>query len=205
MQHCIRAPLALILFACAYLICFASSVAYAQGATPAAPPPAPAPMLGHPLVDQLFAWLGMLATATTTLGTILPKGWRFTQLLARFSTDLRGILTPDPADDPSWTKPRGRDSSALIVFAVLLLPGCGFFRDSVAPAVAECAPDRHYLIDGLSSILDGANAFDVLDRIKTEKGAEFVTCALTRFLDRVAVSPETANQRTVARAYLERE
>ncbi len=59
---------------------------------------------GHELVDRIFAYLGMAVTVTSTLATVLPRAWRVTQLLARFSADLRGILTPDPSDDPEWVK-----------------------------------------------------------------------------------------------------
>jgi hypothetical protein len=194
MQHVASALLALLTLA---LITLAVGPAYAfeQAAT----------VVGHPLVDTIFAYLGMLLTALTTLGAVLPRNWRFTQVIVRFSADLRGILTPDTDDDPDWAKRIRKDTGSLVIFAALVaLPGCAFFRDSVAPAVVECAPDRQYLIDGLANILDGVSAFDELDRIKNEKGAEFVICTLQRFLDRVAVSPETAAQRARARAYLER-
>lgn len=201
MQH--RGKLFLALLA---LLSFAGVVFVASVAFGAEPPAAGAgTVVGHPLVDTIFAYLGMLLTALTTLSAVLPRTWRLTQLLARFSADLRGILTPDPSDDPEWAKRIRKDTSVLVVFCALLaLPGCGLFRDSVAPAVVECAPDRQYLIDGLANILDGASAFEELDRIKHERGAEFVICTLQRFLDRVAVSPETAAQRARARAYLER-
>jgi hypothetical protein len=84
---------------------------------------------------------------------------------------------------------------------------CASLGDSAGRALdiaAECAPDHQYVIQGLSSILAGEDAFAVLDRIKREKGAELVLCAVQRFLDRVAVSPETAKQRATARAYLDR-
>jgi hypothetical protein len=83
------------------------------------------------------------------------------------------------------------------------VPACAFWRGSVAPVIAECAPDRQYVIQGLAEILDGADAFAVLDRIKDDKGPDVVLCALERFLDRVAVSPDTATQRARARTYLD--
>lgn len=170
----------------------------------AADAPVSATATGYPVIDQLFAYVGMAAAALSALGTILPRTWRLTQLIVRFSADLRGILTPDTTDDPSWLKRGGGGTSLLILSVLLGAPGCAWFKGSVAPAVVECAPDRQYLIDGLSNILDGENAFDVLDGIRREKGAEFVLCTLQHFLDRVAVSPETAVQRARARAYLER-
>lgn len=195
MKSRITALLGLLSFACAYLTC---SLVFAEDALPSP--------VGHPLVEQLFAYLGMAVTALSTLAAILPRSWRVTQLFARFSADLRGILTPDPSDDPKWAQRLRKDSGSLLILAALLAaPGCAFFRDSVAPSVVECLPDRQYLIDGLANILDGENAFEVLDNIKRDKGAELVMCALQRFLDRVAVSPETATQRTTARAYIERE
>lgn len=158
----------------------------------------------HPLFETLFAYLGMAVAGLSALATVLPRHWRVTQLCARFSADLRGILTPDPSDDPEWAKRIRRDPNVMLVFAALCaLPGCAFWRESVAPVVAECAPDRQYVIQGLAEILEGANAYEVLDRIKDDKGPELVLCALERFLDRVAVSPETATQRVRARAYLD--
>lgn len=202
MHNRVKTPLALLALT---LVCLAGATAL--GAQVEAPPsPPPAPPVVHPLVDHLFAYLGMAAAALSTLAAILPKTWRLTQLCARFSVDLRGILTPDPSDDPEWAKRIKRDPNVMLIFGVLLAPlGCAFFRDSVAPVVAECAPDREYVIDGLTQILDGADAFEVLDRLKNEKGPELVLCALRRFLDRVAVSPETATQRERARLYLARE
>lgn len=194
MQSSIRALLALFSFVCAFVVV---RVALAEEAVAAAP------ATGYPIVDQLFAYLGMAAAGLSALGAILPRTWRLTQLVVRFSADLRGILTPDTADD-SWLKRGGGGTSLLILSVLLGAPGCAWFKGSVAPAVFECAPDRQYLIDGLSHILDGENAFDVLDGIRKEKGAEFVLCTLQHFLDRVAVSPETAVQRARARAYLER-
>lgn len=196
MEHVRRALLALLSFA---FIFFAVHLAFA------ADDAAPASVTGLPVVDQILGYLGAIGASLTVLANLLPRTWRFTQVLARFSSDLRGILTPDTSDDPDWAKSIRKDSGSLIIFAVLLaLPGCAFFKGSVAPAVVECAPDRQYLIDGLSHILDGENAFDVLDGIRKDKGAEFVVCTLQHFLDRVAVSPETATQRARARAYLER-
>lgn len=198
MHHLEKLLLALLSSVALVLV---AAVAIAGDAQPAAAQT----VVGHPLVDTIFAYLGMLLTGLTTLGAVLPRTWRLTQLIVRFSADLRGILTPDPDDDPELAKRIRKDTSVLVVFCALLaLPGCGLFRDSVAPAVVECAPDRQYLIDGLANILDGASAFEELDRIKHERGAEFVICTLQRFLDRVAVSPETAAQRARARAYLER-
>lgn len=191
MQH-----LSVMLLAVLSLVCVMSSTVLAaeESLTP----------IGHPLVEQIFSYLGMLVAALTTLATVLPRHWRVTQLFARFSVDLRGILTPDPSDDPEWAKRIRRDTNVMLVLAALCaLPGCAFWRESVAPVVAECAPDRQYVIQGLAEILEGANAYEVLDRIKDDKGPELVLCALERFLDRVAVSPETATQRVRARAYLD--
>lgn len=186
------------------------------GCSPAFAADGTAPPIEHPLVERVFAVLGLAASVLATLATVLPRSWRITQLCARFSADLRGILTPDPSDDPEWLK-RERDTAPdtwrgtqavllwLVPLTLLGAPGCAFWRDTVAPVAVECAPDRQYVIEGLTAILEGEDAFDVLDRIRTEKGPELVLCALERFLDRVAVSPETARQRTTARAYLDRQ
>jgi hypothetical protein len=184
------------------VVLLACSVALAQeGAPPVTPP---SPVTGYPLIDRVLAWLGATVTVLSTLAAILPKSWRVTQLIARFSADLRGILTPDPSDDPAWAKSTRDKSHLMIVLcASLVLPGCAWFRDTVQPVAVECAPGKQYIIEGLSEILSGANAFDVLNRIKDEKGPELVLCALERFLDRVAVSPETEVQRRRARAYLD--
>lgn len=151
-----------------------------------------------PLVDQLLVWLSVAMTVITLLANTLPPHWSFTQLLARLSTDLRGIRKPDPAKTTKLP-------SVLLVLLALLLPSCALWRDAVAPSLIECAPDKAYVIDNLSLILAGQDATQVLDRIKSEKGVAFVVCALEQFLDRVAVSPETAQERATARAYIDRE
>ena len=198
MQHLRKPLLALLSIAC---LCLVVGAAFAvDGAAPAAQP-----AVVPPLLEQLFSYFGMAAVALSTLATILPRTWKLTQVFARLSTDIRGILTPDEADDPQWAKRTPKDTGSLIVFAALLaLPGCAFFRDTVAPVALECAPGRQYVIEELAAILSGADAFDVLDGVKNEKGADFVMCALQGFLDRVAVSPETAPQRARARAYIQR-
>lgn len=176
-----------------------------------------ATVTGLPVVDTILAYLGAIGASLATLATVLPRTWKLTQVLARLSTDVRGILTPDTEDDPEWAQRIRKDSSSLIIFAMfapglsfllfaglLSMQGCAFFKGTVAPSVVECAPGRQYLIDGLSHILQGDNAFDVLDGIRKDKGAEFVLCTLQHFLDRVTVSPATAVERARARAYLER-
>lgn len=159
--------------------------------TPAYAADAAASATGHPLVDTVFTYLGMLVAGLTTLGSLLPRTWKLTQVCARLATDVRGILTPDTEDDPSWVKKIRKDSNVMLLLSVLLVPGCALFQSAVAPAVVECAPDRQYLIDGLTHILAGDNAFDVLDAMKDDKGAEFVLCAVQRFRDRAA-SPAAA-------------
>lgn len=192
--HWPQSLLALAAFAC---VCLTTAAALAADEPPNA--------TGHPLVDTVFAYVGMLVTALSLIGAVLPRQWRATQLLARFTADLRGILTPDPSDDPDWARRSKSDSSVMmILLAALGVPGCAVWQDTLAPAAAACLPDRQYVIQGLSSILRGDDAFDVLDRLKNEKGAELVLCALQQFLERVAVTPETAPQRQRARAYLER-
>lgn len=108
---------------------------------------------------------------------------------------------------------RSKSRSRLPLLGVLVLPlimACPFVRDTAGPIAADiavsCAPDRQYIIQGLGSILSGERPFDVLDRLKNEKGAELVLCAVQRFLDRVTASPspETEGQRATARAYLDR-
>lgn len=161
-----------------------------------------------PLMDQILVWLGAAAVIAGTLATVLPKHWAFTQLLARFATDLRAVRKPDPAKttkpppappDHQWPPP-----PTLLVLLALPLSGCAFWSDTVVPVVAECAPDKTYVIQGLSDILQGKDAFDVLDELKREKGPELVLCALQRFLERVTATPDNANERATARAYLEK-
>lgn len=50
-----------------------------------------------PLTDQILVWLGVATVIAGTLAAVLPPHWRITQVLARFSTDLRAVRTPDPA------------------------------------------------------------------------------------------------------------
>lgn len=152
-----------------------------------------------PLTDQILVWLSVAMSVVTVLANTLPAHWELTQVLARLSTDLRGIRKPDPM------KTTKLPPLNLLTLLALLLPGCAFWEDAVSPALVECAPDGAYVIDNLSTILAGADAFEVLDRIKSEKGVEFVVCALEGFLSRVAVSPETYAERTTANAYLQRE
>lgn len=153
-----------------------------------------------PLMDQLLVWLSVAMTIITLLANTLPPHWSFTQLCARLSTDLRGIRKPDPKKTTKLPP-----IPSLIVLVSLMFTGCALWRDAVVPAVIECAPDKAYVIDNLSLILAGQDATEVLDRIKSEKGVAFVVCALEQFLDRVAVSPETAQERATAKAYIDRE
>jgi hypothetical protein len=87
-----------------------------------------APVTGHPLADQVFAWIGTAITVLTILATVLPRAWRLTQILARFAMDLRGILTADPKDDPSWIKP----NLLVFVFAgvIATLGGCAGLKQN---------------------------------------------------------------------------
>jgi hypothetical protein len=72
-------------------------------AADASPPP---PAVKASLFEQAFSYLGMAAAGLSAVAALLPRSWKVTQLAARFSADLRGILTPDTADDPSWSNPR---------------------------------------------------------------------------------------------------
>lgn len=91
---------------------------------------------------------------------------------------------------------------APLLIAGAIVTSCALWRDAVSPSLVECSPDRQYIVKNLADILDGANVFQQLDQIKSERGVEFIVCALRGFLGRVAVSPETADQRANARAYL---
>lgn len=90
----------------------------------------------------------------------------------------------------------------LLTYALLALSACALWQEAISPSLVECAPDQQYALDNLAAILDGQNVFEQLDRVKDEKGIEFVVCALRGFLSRVAVSPDTADQRANARAYM---
>lgn len=148
----------------------------------------------------LIQWLVIGWAVASFLANVLPPHLLVTQILARVATDLRGILQPNPDKTQRPSKP----PSAVLLVLLPLLGGCAFLREVVTPSIVECAPDASYVIENLALILAGRDAFDVLDGIKNEKGAEFVVCALEQFLARVATT-DSALERTTAQAYLERE
>jgi len=50
---------------------------------------------GIPQLDAGLAIAGSVWALLTTLATVLPKSWAFTQFCARFATDTRKIHTPE--------------------------------------------------------------------------------------------------------------
>lgn len=113
---------------------------------------------GHPLVDQVFAWLGSVVAALTVLATLLPRTWRATQLIARFAMDIRGILTPNPSDDPSWVK---KATKGLLVFTAFgLLVSCASLKP-IARTVNDAATVLCELYGAENpELLDGASVSD---------------------------------------------
>ena len=89
-----------------------------------------------PLADQILVWLSVTMTVITVLANTLPAHWPLTQLLARLSTDLRGIRKPDPV------KTTKLPSVNLLVLLALLFPGCaGHPLEQVAdrvPVALQC-------------------------------------------------------------------
>ena len=150
---------------------------------------------------EIYAYVSLALTALTAMAPKSTHAYPLVRLLARFTIDLRGILTSTPDDDSPAVK-SWKGGNLLVLLA--LLSGCSWLRDSALPVAAECAPDQVYLIEGLVDILAGADAFQVLDDLKREKGAAFVACAVKQFLARAGTSPETAEQRARASAYLKR-
>jgi len=150
------------------------------------------PNTGNTTLEILLQIVGLLYTLLTLLAA-LPKGLSITQLAARFGADLR--------NERSDTKP---SSSVPPTVGLLLLLACGCqgLRDAAAPTVVGCAPNREYVIEQLDTVLRGDNAFSVLDRVKKEKGQEFVMCALQKFIEQ---STNEAVKRIKAQAYIERE
>lgn len=127
----------------------------------------------------------MLLTVLTTLGSILPRTWRLTQIIARFSTDLRGILTPDTEDDPSWAK-RKRDSNVLLILLVsAALTGCPAAQGDSVLAGAKTA------LAALCQHLPSANlemARQLLDRGDLKGACDYLRAELTENGDQPDVS-----------------
>jgi len=146
---------------------------------------------GNPTLDAVLTIVGAIYAILTAIAA-LPKGLGIVQLAARFGADVRNARKPEGASvDVS-------KSAGLLLF-LLAIPGCGLLEQSVIPTVQGCAPDRAYVINNLESILDSEEPFEALDRIKKEKGQEFVMCALQSFVAR------HAKEAVAARAYIERE
>lgn len=151
---------------------------------------------GNTTLDTLLTIVGALYTILTALAALpLPKGLSLVQFAARLGADLRNVRKAGSTDGDD-----GAVSKTLPGLLLLLaIPGCGLFEESIVPTVEGCAPGRAYVIENLESILDGEKPFDVLDRIKNEKGREFVMCALQSFV------AAHAKEAVAARAYIERE
>ena len=59
------------------------------------------PVTGHANVDSAIKFIGAIYVILSVLAAVLPKAWTFTQVLARFTADLRGVLTkPEPPKEP---------------------------------------------------------------------------------------------------------
>lgn len=148
---------------------------------------------GNHTIDTLLAIVGALCTLLTAIAALpLPRGSSLVQFAARLGADLRNVRKPESPTDTS------KSTLGLMLF-LLAVPGCAFFEESVVPTVEGCAPGREYVIENLEAILDGEKPFETLDRIKREKGEQFVLCTLQRFV------AEYAQDAVAARAYLERE
>ena len=108
MKHLSRSFLFVLGIVCLlFMICVSGSALAAD-----APAAAPASVTGLPILDTILTYMGAVGTALATLASFLPRTWKFTQVLARLSTDVRGILTPDIEDDPSWARRVRGDSSS---------------------------------------------------------------------------------------------
>lgn len=149
---------------------------------------------GNNTIDTLLTIVGALYTLLTAIAALpLPKGSSLVQLVARLGADVRNVRKPE-----SPTADASKSTLGLMLF-LLAVPGCAFFEESVIPTVEGCAPGREYVIENLEAILDGEKPFETLDRIKREKGEQFVLCTLQRFV------AEYAQDAVAARAYIERE
>ncbi len=148
---------------------------------------------GNSTIDTLLTIVGALYTLLTAISALpLPKGLGLVQMAARFGADIRNARKP--AETPDVTK----STLGLLVF-LLAVPGCGLFQDTLVPTVEGCAPGREYVIENLESVLRGEKPFEALDRVKKEKGKEFVLCALQSFV------AQYTDEALAARAYIERE
>ena len=67
--------------------------------TPEQAPPPEAISTGIPAIDNVIAVIGALVVLASTLAAIMPKHWPLTQFLARWSSDVKGVLKPAPKDD----------------------------------------------------------------------------------------------------------
>jgi len=147
---------------------------------------------GNSTLEILLQVVGALYTLLTLLAA-LPKGLSITQLAARFGADLRNARS-----DAKPTSNVPPTAALLVLFAC----GCQGLQDAAVPTVVDCAPGREYVIEQLETVLRDNEAFAVLDRVKKEKGKEFVLCALQKFIEQ---SASEAIKRVKAQAYIERE
>ena len=161
-----------------------------------------APVTGLPVVDQVLAWVGALAGVLTFLATVLPRTWKVTQLLARFASDLRGILTPDTSDDPKWMK--GKGAGLIVLLAAIGLSGCEKPRVDW-PEVVKCLPGVNELLSLVGDALLGDGGWrQALEDLALKHGADAVVCAVKQvhleWSDSAsAVSPEDMTAEDVAR------
>lgn len=149
---------------------------------------------GNPTIDAILKVVGALYSLFTAVSALpLPKAWSATQLLARVGGDVRNVRGDTTATASKTT------AALLVLFAAL---GCQSLKDTAVPTVVDCAPDREYVIEQLEAVLLSNDAFEVLDRVKKDKGREFVMCALQKFAEK---SASEAVRRLKAQAYIERE
>lgn len=133
-----------------------------------------------PDVDKVLVWVTLVMTFLTGLGQVLPGEWKFTQFIRGLTTNLKGVFRLLTKGGPT-------------LLVLLLLPACSFFESRI-PVIVECSPDREYLIDNLEQVLNGEDPAKVLDRVKVEKGREFVQCALRRYLSQALTLAQSKAQ-----------
>ena len=131
-------------------------------------------------IENILAVYGALVALAGTLAAILPKDWAFTQFLARFGTDVKGVR-------PRAAKSDGGASTTLIsgVFlAVFLASGCGPGPD---PSVSgeydgNCGVVAHAIVDELESAIErGDDAGEVVNSLLETHGIGIVLCALEAY------------------------
>lgn len=142
------------------------------------------PVTGNAQIDNVLQWVTIVMILLSLVSNALPDTVPGVKTMRDLSTNFRAIADRIVRHSKSDNGPTNMGPLAVAFVAVTLISfpatGCAYFRDSELPDVSGCAPEKDYLIEKLEEVLSGENWEEVLDRVKDEKGEQFLNCALSK-------------------------